>query len=107
MHVNLKQAIEQLTGDENALFRKVMEHGTMSVEIYKPIAIDRQTPHQQDELYVVISGTGEFVNDGKRSSFVSGDVLFAAAGIEHRFENFSDDFRTWVIFYGPQGGENR
>ena len=26
-----------------------------------------------------------------------------AAGV--RFENFSDDFVTWVVFYGPPGGE--
>jgi hypothetical protein len=25
--------------------------------------------------------------------------------MEHHFENFSDDFATWVIFYGPDGGE--
>jgi hypothetical protein len=31
--------------------------------------------------------------------------LFAAAGVEHRFENFSDDLALWVIFYGPEGGE--
>ena len=29
----------------------------------------------------------------------------AAAGVEHRFENFSDDFAVWVFFYGPEGGE--
>jgi hypothetical protein len=28
-----------------------------------------------------------------------------AAGVQHRFEEFSDDFATWVIFYGPEGGE--
>jgi len=32
-------------------------------------------------------------------------MLFVPAGVEHRFENFSDDFATWVIFYGPEGGE--
>jgi hypothetical protein len=25
--------------------------------------------------------------------------------VPHRFENFTDDFGTWVIFYGPEGGE--
>ena len=29
----------------------------------------------------------------------------AAAGEVHRFERFSDDFATWVFFYGPEGGE--
>ena len=33
------------------------------------------------------------------------DVLFVAAGDRHRFEQLSPDFRTWVVFYGPDGGE--
>jgi hypothetical protein len=32
-------------------------------------------------------------------------MLFVPAGIEHRFYDFSDDFCTWVMFYGPEGGE--
>jgi len=34
-----------------------------------------------------------------------GDLLFVPAGIVHRFEDFTDDFATWVMFYGPEGGE--
>ena len=78
-----------------------MEHDSMSVEIYRPVKADLQKPHQQDELYVIISGSGEFLNDKVRSNFQAGDVLFVPAGIEHRFENFTKDFATWVIFYGP------
>lgn len=105
MQISVDEALNQLDQDKVQLFVKVMEHGTMSVEMYRPEKTDRQTPHRQDELYVVVSGRGEFLNDGRRSTFGPGDVLFAPAGIEHRFENFSDDFVTWVIFYGPDGGE--
>jgi len=77
----------------------------MSVEIYRPVNTDTQTPHLQDELYVIISGSGEFFNNGERSAIRQGDVLFVPAGVEHRFENFTNDFATWVIFYGPNGGE--
>ena len=70
----------------------------MSVEIYRPVNTDTQTPHLQDELYVIISGSGEFFNNGERSAIGQGDVLFVPAGVEHRFENFTDDFATWVIF---------
>ena len=77
----------------------------MSVEVYKPVKTDNQMPHLQDELYVIISGTGEFVNGGDRASFLPGDILFVPAGVEHRFENFSNNFATWVIFYGPDSGE--
>jgi hypothetical protein len=34
-----------------------------------------------------------------------GELLFVPAGVVHRFEDFSDDFATWVMFYGPEGGE--
>ncbi len=84
----------------------LMEHGTMKLRYYAPRGADPQTPHGQDELYVVASGRGTFVVGGQRVSFGPGDVLFAAAGVEHRFEAFSEDFATWVVFYGPEGGES-
>ena len=105
MQITTADALAQLNSKDGQLFAKIMEHGSMSVEIYRPVKVDTQNPHQQDELYVIISGSGEFLNDGKRSYFNLGDVLFVPAGIEHRFENFTDDFATWVIFYGPKGGE--
>ena len=105
MQVNIDDALAQLNHTNGQLFAEVMKHGSMSVEIYRAVKTDLQTPHKQDELYVVISGSGEFLNDGNRNPFKPGDVLFVRAGIEHRFENFTDDFMTWVIFYGPGGGE--
>ena len=83
----------------------VLGHGTMLVEYYAPRGVDTQKPHTRDELYVVIAGAGTFVNGDDRQPFGPGDVLFVPAGIVHRFEDFSDDFATWVIFYGPEGGE--
>jgi mannose-6-phosphate isomerase-like protein (cupin superfamily) len=105
MQVSIQEALNQLDAGKAQLFAKVMEYGTMSVEIYRPIKTDLQTPHKQDELYLVISGSGEFVNGSERSAFGKGDILFVPAGVEHRFVNFTDDFATWVIFYGPEGGE--
>ena len=80
-------------------------HGTMEVGVYRPVKVDTQKPHTRDEVYVVISGTGTFVLAGERRPFGPGEVLFAAAGVEHRFEDFTADFATWVFFYGPPGGE--
>jgi mannose-6-phosphate isomerase-like protein (cupin superfamily) len=71
----------------------------------QPRGPDLQTPHSRDELYVIAQGSGEFVSGGARQTVSAHDILFAAAGIEHRFENFSDDFAVWVFFYGPEGGE--
>jgi mannose-6-phosphate isomerase-like protein (cupin superfamily) len=80
-------------------------HGTMSVELYAPVGHDPQGPHAQDELYFIHSGTGELVVAGERRAFVAGACFFVPAGVEHRFERFSEDFATWVVFWGPQGGE--
>jgi mannose-6-phosphate isomerase-like protein (cupin superfamily) len=84
----------------------IWRRGTMSLEYYAPRGSDLQRPHDQDELYVVISGNGTFVCGDRRTPFEPHDVLFAAAGQPHRFEDFTDDFGTWVVFYGPRGGEH-
>lgn len=86
-------------------FDTVFRHGSLQVEIFSPKGVDTQQPHKQDELYVVMSGTGWFFHEGRRMRFSPGDLLFAAAGEVHRFEDFSDDLVVWVIFYGPEGGE--
>lgn len=86
-------------------FRELFKHGSLVVEVYRPQKIDRQQPHWRDEIYVVISGSGWFVNADSRERFEAGEVLFAPAGRVHRFEDFTDDFATWVLFYGPEGGE--
>jgi|SRR5579872_4137071 len=83
----------------------LMRHGTFELRWYAPQKRDAQTPHTQDELYVVASGSGWFVRGPERVKFAAGDALFVAAGVAHRFEDFTDDFATWVVFYGPQGGE--
>lgn len=86
-------------------FVTLFEHGTLQIEFYRPAVVDRQKPHSRDEVYVVVSGAGFFRCGSERREFVAGEVLFAAAGVEHRFEDFSNDFATWVFFYGPEGGE--
>jgi mannose-6-phosphate isomerase-like protein (cupin superfamily) len=96
--------LAKATGSE---FTELFSHGTLSIEIYKPVGVDHQTPHSQDEVYVVISGTGRFVSGDSRREFEPGEVLFVPAGTEHRFEDFTEDFATWVFFYGPEGGECR
>ncbi|MEP7207423.1 MAG: cupin domain-containing protein [Casimicrobiaceae bacterium] len=84
-----------------ALFR----HGSLLVKYYAPRDADVQTPHMQDELYVVAHGSGIFFDGTTRRPFAPGDLLFAAAGVTHRFEEFTSDLALWVMFYGPDGGE--
>jgi len=98
-------ALERLPGPEGKRFATIFEHGSLAVEIYAPRGSDPQNPHTRDEVYFVVSGSGVYVCGETRQPFGPSDLLFAAAGVAHRFENFSEDLAVWVIFYGPEGGE--
>lgn len=104
-HVSLAEAIAQLKQDKEHPFTVLLQHGTLQVEYFAPRDIDIQTPHEQDELYIIASGHSDFYRNGETIKCQKGDVLFVPAGMEHRFKNFSNDFATWVIFYGKKGGE--
>jgi mannose-6-phosphate isomerase-like protein (cupin superfamily) len=103
----VEEAVRRLPAPaaEGLRFATLFRRGSLAVELYAPQGEDLQQPHAQDELYVVLTGTGWFVNGGVRHPFGPGDVLFVPAGAVHRFEDFTPDFRTWVVFYGPPGGE--
>jgi uncharacterized cupin superfamily protein len=78
--------------------RELLRHGSLSLSIFAPRVADHQTPHPEDEVYVVARGHGTFEADGVRSEFGPGDALFVAAGVPHRFTSFSDDLVLWVVF---------
>lgn len=88
-----------------ARFHYPLRHGTMRAGLYAPRGEDKQQPHSQDEIYIVHSGSAVFAHGEERAECAAGDLLFVAAGERHRFERMSDDFETWVVFYGPEGGE--
>lgn len=104
-HLILAEALKTLEALHGPDFATLFEHGSLKMGIFCPRGRDIQEPHERDEVYVVIAGHGFFQNGDVYQACSAGDVLFVAAGVEHRFEEFSDDFATWVIFYGPQGGE--
>ncbi|MEP6922409.1 MAG: cupin domain-containing protein [bacterium] len=104
--LDLNEALGRVPDTQGRRFATVFEHGSLAVEIYAPRGTDPQNPHTRDEVYVVATGRGEFVCGESRQEFAPNDLLFAAAGAVHRFENFTDDLAVWVLFYGPDGGED-
>ena len=103
--LSVEEALRQLEAQSGGRSVELFRHGTLIVKMYAPRGTDPQTPHAQDEIYVVASGSGLFYDGENRKPFAPGDFLFAAAGQPHRFEDFTDDFAVWVFFYGPDGGE--
>ena len=101
--LDARKALAGTTSVDRPAF--VMRHGTMRIGLYCPKETDRQTPHAQDEIYIVLAGTATVTVDADRRPCASGDVIFVSAGVNHRFEAFSKDFELCVVFWGPDGGE--
>ncbi len=103
--LSLRGAASKISDPAGNPFVELFEHGSLAVELYSPRGEDLQQPHTRDEVYVVARGHGEFVHGERRDPFGPGDLLFVPAGLEHRFVDFSEDLLVWVMFYGPEGGE--
>lgn len=61
---------------------------------------DPQSPHTEDEIYVVMSGRGRLWTPGLTADATPGAVLFVPAGEEHRFVEVTEDLTLLVVF-GP------
>jgi mannose-6-phosphate isomerase-like protein (cupin superfamily) len=83
---------------------QVFVDGDLEIRLYAPRGRDPQTPHDRDELYIVASGHGKFRAGDRMEAFTPGALLYVGAHEMHRFEDFSDDFATWVVFYGGVKG---
>jgi len=103
--IHLADARALLPGPAGEHAVSVLEHGSLNLKLSLPVSPNQQTPHEQDEIYVIMQGSGVLFHDGNRDAFGPGDVMFVAAGTEHRFEDFTEDLAVWVVFYGPAGGE--
>lgn len=80
-------------------FTTAFGQGNVSLEFFAPRGTDYQTFHEKDEFYFIARGSGELIVEGETFSCAVGDAFFVRAEAVHRFENFTDDFATWVVFF--------
>ena len=64
---------------------------------------DRQQPHDEDEVYVVLDGAGTLDVEGTATALTEGMALFVPAGAEHRFTAY-EQLALLVVFNGPHSG---
>lgn len=119
LHATVEQArkIPATPGRQSAF---VLSHGSMQLRLLHPGAVDTQTPHDRDELYVIVAGSAVLLLGAPRSPFTEppllddareripagpGDSILVPAGTPHHFEEMSGDFSAWMVFWGPEGGE--
>lgn len=75
------------------------EKNGIRLVFFAPHIHDYQTMHEEDEFYFIARGRGKLVIGEERHICKAGDSFFVPAKVEHRFEEFSEDFATWAIFF--------
>jgi mannose-6-phosphate isomerase-like protein (cupin superfamily) len=58
---------------------------------------DRQSPHEDDEVYVVLEGRGTLEVEQEKVELREGHAVFVPAGAEHRFVGY-EQLSILVVF---------
>jgi len=62
--------------------------------------IDEQSPHTEDEIYIVTAGQAKLAAGGEVAEVQPGSVVYVPAGEVHRFTDIAEDLVVLVVF-GP------
>ncbi len=105
MKFSAKELLAQLPKPANekwkdgVWFTEVFAKDSFELEFFAPRGTDYQTPHDKDEFYIIVSGAADLLIADEKVPCKIGDALFVEAKREHHFENISEDFAAWVIFF--------
>lgn len=87
------------------LYHEFLRASALSAGLYVLDAggVDPQTPHAEDEVYVVLAGRGRFLAAEEDRAVGAGDVLYVRRGVEHRFHTITERLMVVVLFAPPEG----
>ena len=99
MHSFDVQAVNERLKATGGGYEIVHESPGLEVGVYVLVAPepDRQQPHEDDELYVVLEGSGVLEVEGESTAVEEGSAVFVAAGADHRFTGY-EGLSVLVIF---------
>jgi mannose-6-phosphate isomerase-like protein (cupin superfamily) len=82
----------------------VHESPGLEVGVYVLVAPepDRQQPHDDDEIYIGLQGTGVLEVSGERVPIEEGEAIFVEAGVDHRFTAY-EHLAVLVLFERGSG----
>jgi mannose-6-phosphate isomerase-like protein (cupin superfamily) len=85
-------------------YHEFLRRDSMSAGLYvlRAREQDAQTPHDQDELYYVVSGRGTIRVSEDDREIGPGSIVFVEAGVEHRFHTITSNLTVLVVFAPPE-----
>jgi mannose-6-phosphate isomerase-like protein (cupin superfamily) len=95
--------ISQRQAESGQPYLQFINEGTMSLGLYVLAAgsVDTQSPHEEDEIYYVVSGRGAIDVAGERRPVRAGSIVFVAKEVEHRFVDIEEDL-SLLVFFAPE-----
>ena len=101
-HAFAIREVQRRLEESNGGYEIVHRSPRLEIGVYVLVApeADTQQPHEDDEVYVVLSGRGALEVEGKSFAVSEGDALFVEAGAEHRFTGY-ESLAVLVIFTRP------
>lgn len=92
--------------DAGVAYWEFLRVASMSAGVYRLAAgaDDGQSPHAEDEVYVVLAGAGRLRGGDRVADVGPGTVAFVPAGEVHRFEDITEDLALLVVFAPPESG---
>jgi mannose-6-phosphate isomerase-like protein (cupin superfamily) len=85
-------------------YLEFLREASMSAGLYvlPAGAVDRQSPHNEDEIYIVMAGRSQFTAGDEVRDAAPGDVIFVPARVPHRFHDIVEELRIIVLFAPPE-----
>ena len=98
--------LRQARAADGGLYHEFLRRPAMSMGIYvlEAGAEDPQTPHGEDEIYHVLDGSATVEVDGEQRKVGSGDTIFVAARVPHRFHSIERRLELLVLFAPAESG---
>ena len=105
MHAFEVAAVKERVREVGGGYEIVHESAGLEVGVYVLVAPepDRQQPHEDDELYVVLEGTGVLEVEREQVPVKEGTAVFVEAGADHRFSAY-EHLSVLVIFERKPAG---
>jgi len=97
--------IEQLLAKQAAggeLYHEFLRHPSLSLGLYVLPAggVDPQQPHNEDEVYYIVSGQGQIDVGDETQPVQSGSLVFVAAHVPHKFHSITKELKI-LVFFAP------
>ena len=97
----LTELTNQQAADKQPYLEFIRER-SLSVGLYVLPAgsVDKQQPHQEDEVYYVISGAADITVANETRPVCAGSIVYVGAGVAHHFHNISEELQV-IVFFAP------